>query len=340
MPPASRKSSADIVPPPPLPERNVVKENPVTDSILGGHGNGSVGNSRRPSSLQQLQSLDLFKYYSDDGDSFLLETEQYVKNMEKRRDRLLAQIDQQQQNYHLKKVGYEIERRVVRALQHRSMKKKGKIKKLRPSPFTTLSADRHRRLKRKHEHKICWKCVTSSFKSLFESLFVKCYYCSDSMPLKSELHHNCSLGRLKRRADETRTPTPKMLLMADGRIRWPVYQYGGTSESGMLISTNKLLVPPPSSIDEEEGDKLTSLNNNYKSKINPGRENFSLTMNNKTDKIPEERRSNKLLGWLQVRNSKGGKSSVFSQIVAPTPEGPFRKVPWQHGNGNLHVFKF
>lgn len=45
---------------------------------------------------------------------------------------------------------------------------------------------------------------------------------------------------------------------------------------------------------------------------------------------------NKLIGWLQVRDSKLKKKS-FLQIVNPTPEGPFRKAPW---HGNIHVLKF
>ena len=62
----------------------------------------------------------------------------------------------------------------------------------------------------------------------------------------------------------TRTPTPKMLLdMTTGAIHWPVYQVGGQSGSGMLLSTKGLKKQQP----RRNSDEL---------KEEPGRENFSL----------------------------------------------------------------
>ena len=62
----------------------------------------------------------------------------------------------------------------------------------------------------------------------------------------------------------TRTPTPKMLLdMTSGAIHWPVYQVGGQSGSGMMLSTKGLVKPQ----NRPKPDEL---------KEEPGRENFSL----------------------------------------------------------------
>ena len=62
----------------------------------------------------------------------------------------------------------------------------------------------------------------------------------------------------------TRTPTPKMLLdMTSGAIHWPVYQVGGQSGSGMMLSTKGLVKPQTRPKPEELKEE-------------PGRENFSL----------------------------------------------------------------
>jgi hypothetical protein len=294
-------------PPPPLPERN-------PSMLLKSSENDTENevHSRRPSSLQQLQALDLFKAHSDQ-DSLLLETEQYVRQMEKRRDRLLAKID----HGNGLKVGYEIERRVVRALQTRSMKKKGT--KSKKKSRKTSSSKRLSRRRRRKRHRICWKCVTSSFAALFDVITFRKY--NRERGYEEDIPPNFDLD-----VDENRTPTPKMLLMADGQIRWPVYQYGVASGSGMLISTQRML--PKKQEDDEETRKQQ-----------PGRENFSLGLKIAKDNKDLEAEERKLLGWLQVRNPKS-KTSVFTQVVTPVPEGPFRKIPWQHGNGNLHVFKY
>ena len=56
------------------------------------------------------------------------------------------------------------------------------------------------------------------------------------------LKNPVSQRAISRAATEaTRTPTPKMLLdLKSGAIHWPVYQFGGQSGSGMLLSTKAL----------------------------------------------------------------------------------------------------
>ena len=144
--------------------------------------------------------------------------------------------------------------------------------------------------------------------------------------------------------EATRTPTPKMLLdMKSGAIHWPVYQFGGQSGSGMLLSAQAL----------RKNAKKPPINNENE----PGRENFSLGPGNSSNQLEIENKSKndgnsqnqtksfskaaeederKLIGWLQVRNPNNRKKT-FLQVVNPKPEGPFRKAPW---HGNVHVMKF
>ena len=82
---------------------------------------------------------------------------------------------------------------------------------------------------------------------------------------KGELKSNLPKRPNSRAATEmTRTPTPKMLLdMTSGAIHWPVYQVGGQSGSGMMLSTKGLVKPQTRPKPEELKEE-------------PGRENFSL----------------------------------------------------------------
>ena len=92
------------------------------------------------------------------------------------------------------------------------------------------------------------KCVTSSFQSLFRVLKEPMIYQSVGKSEKiyeengEHLLKNVSQRAISRAATEaTRTPTPKMLLdLKSGAIHWPVYQFGGQSGSGMLLSTKAL----------------------------------------------------------------------------------------------------
>ena len=132
------------------------------------------------------------------------------------------------------------------------------------------------------------KCVTSSFKSLFRVLKIPVHNLENH---ENELNNNNGSHELvptsannskdnpefnkndpnglkrahSRTATEvTRTPTPKMLLdMTSGAIHWPVYQVGGQSGSGMLLSTKGLVKSKVKSAGIKE---------------EPGRENFSLGM--------------------------------------------------------------
>ena len=152
-----------------------------------------------------------------------------------------------------------------------------------------------KRKRRRRHHRFCMKCVTSSFKSLFRVLKIPVHHnldihhenelnnnnngqnelvpgissgANNDNKDQSEFNKNDPLG-LKRAhsrtaTEVTRTPTPKMLLdMTSGAIHWPVYQMGGQSGSGMLLSTKGLVKSKVKSAGIKE---------------EPGRENFSLGM--------------------------------------------------------------
>jgi len=316
---------------------------------------------RRPSSLQQLQEF--------------LEN----KNIS------LTSIPQEKDGFLSRKVGYEIERRLVKAVQVRTLKKKKQKKghyhyypfyekenskgiwnwfkrHLDPVDLSdpVYNNKKKKRKRRRRHHRFCMKCVTSSFKSLFRVLKIPVHHNLDNHH-ENELNNNNNNGQnelvpgissganndnkdqsefnkndplgLKRAhsrtaTEVTRTPTPKMLLdMTSGAIHWPVYQMGGQSGSGMLLSTKGLVKSKVKSAGIKE---------------EPGRENFSLggpisleEMTPKQFLAVQEDYEKKLIGWLQVRDPNNKKS--FLQVVNPAPEGPFRKAPW---HGNVHVMKF
>jgi len=313
----------------------------------------------RPSSLQQLQEM--------------LDP---TKNLENINQNTLdmSSIPQEKDGFLSRKVGYEIERRLVKAVQVRTLRKKRQKKGhyhyypfyeknskhdgfwgwLRQATKNSKSRSDHvytnprRRKKRKRHHRFCIKCVTSSFASLFRVLREPIAISSETIKKTEvknpQLPKESQPRAISRTATEaTRTPTPKMLLdMKSGAIHWPVYQFGGQSGSGMLLSAQAL----------RKNDKKPPINNENE----PGRENFSLgpgkatqlQIENKSSKSSSkneltksfsnaaEEDERKLIGWLQVRNPNNRKKT-FLQVVNPKPEGPFRKAPW---HGNVHVMKF
>ena len=126
---------------------------------------------RRPSSLKQLQD-------------FLENNNLSIHNS----------IPQEKDGFLSRKVGYEIERRLVKAVQVRTLKKKKQKKGhyhyypfyekenqtgiwnwfkrhfLGPETFDPSVEKKKRKRRRRRHHRFCVKCVTSSFKSLFRVL--------------------------------------------------------------------------------------------------------------------------------------------------------------------------
>ena len=317
--------------PPPLPERN--------STII------SQASSKKLSSLEQLRALDLFRCEDDEEDiksdeddyedesSFVLEHEEhYVKHIEQQRGEVLTRIDSNAGDRLKRKVGYEIERRLVRAKTLRTMNPETK-RKLKRRAATTATASmaehyRYRRRRRRHRHRFCVKCVTSSFAALFGVL---------GRPL-AILHHRRGGGSRAASQlssdiggdDRLPTPMPKMLLGPDGRLQWPVLQVGGGS-NGMLISAEKGRFIERRKSNKYEGGKNDNI----------GRENFSLDAVEAFKAVSSggdrEEDTKRLLGWLQLRDPKNVQKKNFIPVLDPSAEGPFRKAPW---HGNIHVLKF
>lgn len=355
------------------------------------------GTCPRPSSLQQLQSLDMFKAQKSqnvsgqsDSDSFMLETDQYVRQMKKRRVDLMSQFDSSATDRFRRKVGYEIEKRLVKVLSARTIKKKPKSSKSAKSVnsmyhmykskstlragsnetrFYTSRRRRHKRY-RKH-HRFCLKCLTSSFSELFRMVTHPLQHDNHQRSIPSSSRSN-SLGQRKRhlnkvtRSDSENTgsrfPTPKMLLNTkDGKIQWPVFQYGGTSGSGMLISTGKMYSAPPrvpqtrsagrenfslgAQIDPRSNPgttkpskiptSLTSAANDIDKSIAINHANINPQNAEAINDNPDK--DSGLVGWLQVRDVRNKRHYV--QVIDPSPQGPFRKLPW-NPSGTFHVMKF
>jgi hypothetical protein len=348
----------------------------------------------RPSSLQQLQAMEMFQTPDEsihdygetfsvsfvgvgvgkkgsDAESLLLETEQYVRQMKRRRGEVLTRIDSSAGDRLRRRVGYEIERRLVRVSQAR---KRAGDAGLATLLMSTLSRKRRRRdergrhRRRHHRHRFCMRCVTSSFGALFEAVVKPLgFHCGrdddDDVGNDTEAAGD----------DEVRTPTPKMLLSADGKLQWPVFQFGGHSGTGIIdlfdiildevrLAHNVVgLCLPGMLISAQDRQRFAAKPKSDPTTYQrlPGRENFTLgdqgqtvktgldvdsnnfATNNNNNNNKEEANDERLVGWLQVRHKENGRAARghkrYIPVVRPSPFGPFRKAPW---HGNVHVLNF
>lgn len=321
-----------------------------------------------------------FAGMQSDTESFMLETGDYVRQIKQRRGELMSRIDTNARDRLSRKVGYEIEKRLVRAKTKTMMRKKKQAEETRKkrsyNPFSKLTwqtmAKRRRRdsggrslyhyhgrrrsRKYRYHHRFCVKCVTSSFGALFQAVIRPMRFITDSnrtaSPRAEQNHYD---GNASQTNSESRAPTPKILLGKDGKLQWPVFQYGGTSGTGMLISTEGIFAAKKKSsggdakhqpgrenfslgaqIDEDDTQTNTyNYNNNNNNQNDDEEDNSKKTTTHVRDTIDNEDR--RLLGWLQVRDPKNNRKKQYIPVVNPQPEGPFRKAPW---HGNMHVLKF
>ena len=311
--------SVEVHPKPPSQSSN---RQPIRFAQENTHIELVTPNQHTTSSLQQLQALDLFQSrYTDEeeededkGISIRLETDQYVQQMKQRRGQLLSQIDTTPADRLRRKFGYEIERRLVKVSytlkrgKRRRHKRRGRhsrknrgfyawIKSLFVHEDENILQRRRRRYRRKQRHRLCLRCITSSFHALFISMGKpirilrlrwspsRIHYRSttntttttdstttgirDTLPGPRSQSRQSLAGTVISYT-ESRTPTPKMLLDAKhGTLHWPVYQVGGKKGSGMLIST-RAIYPAPS-----DDNRIT--------RHQPGRENFSLASASNTE---------------------------------------------------------
>ena len=122
---SSNRSSRKSVQIPSPPRRKTLPFPSHVKNIASTQNSNSLPNPAQSSALQQLQALDLFKATnsedeagSDDTNgpekSICLETDQYVKQIKQKRGKLLSQLDSTPGDRLRRKVGYEIERRLVK----------------------------------------------------------------------------------------------------------------------------------------------------------------------------------------------------------------------------------
>ena len=122
---SSNRSSHKSFQVPSPPRRKTLPFPAHVKNIASTQNSNSLPNQAPSSALQQLQALDLFKANNSEDEvgsegtngpdkSICLETDQYVKQIEQKRGKLISQIDSTPGDRLRRKVGYEIERRLVK----------------------------------------------------------------------------------------------------------------------------------------------------------------------------------------------------------------------------------
>jgi len=123
---SSNRSSRKSIQVPSPPRRKTLPFPSHVKNIASTQNSNSLPNPAQSSALQQLQALDLFKATNSEDEeagsedtngpdnSICLETDQYVKQINKKRGKLLSQLDSTPGDRLRRKVGYEIERRLVK----------------------------------------------------------------------------------------------------------------------------------------------------------------------------------------------------------------------------------
>ena len=156
---SSNRSSRKSIQVPSPPRRKTLPFPAHVKNIASTQNSNSLPNQAPSSALQQLQALDLFKATNSEDEvgsegtngpdkSICLETDQYVKQIEQKRGKLISRIDSAPGDRLRRKVGYEIERRLVKVSYSMkngySKKKNSKRRQRRPS--------RHSRNDHHHHH--------------------------------------------------------------------------------------------------------------------------------------------------------------------------------------------
>ena len=122
---SSNRSSRKSFQVPSPPRRKTLPHPSNVKNIASTQNSNSLPNPAQSSALQQLQALDLFKATNseDEGESedtndpdksICLETDQYVKQIKQQRGKLFSKLDSTPGDRLRRKVGYEIERRLVK----------------------------------------------------------------------------------------------------------------------------------------------------------------------------------------------------------------------------------
>jgi len=329
-------------PPPPLPKRNsIIYPSPDIEHSLtyGLESNSphlriniparssatleskkSKERSRRPSLPPRLITHELNHSRAtphSESDSLVIESAQYVRDIQKRRDNIHATLLRDTNPGHRlrRMLGYRIEQRLVKVLSSRKSRtntKKRPHKKKRSSPI-----DENR------QSKLSYK-KTNQLRNFFSSpgLFRK--FTRKFVRRKNSQLKNYILDYVDDNYDEempsdiegvSRSPTPRFIVDRQGAFRWPPIRLG---EDG-------------ASADENTIQPVIEHSDNPSANL--GIENFTLKkpLTHTASDAPC------VLGWLQVKTD----SHVFTPAIAHDAEqnqqaGPFRKAPF---HANMHVLK-
>ena len=147
---SSNRSSRKSIQVPPPPRRKTLPHPSNVQNFATIQNSNSLPNPGQNSALQQLQALDLFKAVNTEDEvgsedtngpekSICLETDQYVKEISKKRGKLISQIDSTPGDRLRRKVGYEIERRLVKvsySMKNGYSKKKNNKRRRRSTRYS------------------------------------------------------------------------------------------------------------------------------------------------------------------------------------------------------------
>jgi len=325
-------------PPPPLPKRNSIiypspdaehsltygPENNSPHLRINLPGNSSTLESRKSKQILRRTSLpprlithELTGLAHDtplhsESESLVIESTQYVRDIQKRRDNIHATLlrDTNPGDRLRRMLGYRIEQRLVKVLSTRKSRnntKKRPHKKKRNLPFQDNESKYSYKKSNKFQNffsppgllrKLTKKIVRRKNTNLKNYIFEDF---DDDMPSDIE--------------GISRSPTPRFIVDRQGAFRWPPIRIG---EEG---------------VNEDENTIQPVLERSDQPSANLGIENFTL-------KKPSTETSSDapcVLGWLQVKTD----SHVFTPAIAHNaemnpPAGPFRKAPF---HANMHVLK-
>jgi len=328
-------------PPPPLPKRNSIiypspdvehsltygpeNSNPHLRINIPAHSSATLESKkskqvpRRPSLPPRLITHELNHAREtphSESDSLVIESTQYVRDIQKRRDNIHATLlrDNNPGQRLRRMLGYRIEQRLVKVLSSRKSRNNTKNRPQKKKRNSTVDDKRQSKLSYKKSNQL-QRYFSSP--GLFRKLTRK------FVRRKNSRLKNYILNHVDDYDDEmpsdiegvSRSPTPRFIVDRQGAFRWPPIRIGEVGAGADENTIQPVL---------EHSDRPSA---------NLGIENFTL-------KKPLTQTSSDapcVLGWLQVKTD----SHVFTPAIAHNAElnqqaGPFRKAPF---HANMHVLK-
>ena len=299
-PPTPPPSASRPAPPPPPPPPPLPKRNPVASVVYGRDGVDT------PHLVIRVPSRHTATPHSD-PDSLVIESKQYVKDIQRRRKDIHATLlrDSNPGERLRRMLGYKIEQRVVKALTSRKSRNNS-----RKNPKRKTKLDQN---KRSSPTSFDYFKKSNKFKRIFSLAPVK--NIANRITKKNTLHPHYIFeyksedeSGTEGGESEERSPTPRFIVDRQGTFRWPPIRFGEDKEEGA----------------KEKEAPLMNQSDNFTLKRSPS----------SADTCSD---SPRVLGWLQVRRD----SHVFTPAIAHDAElnekaGPFKKAPF---HVNMHVLQ-